>query len=175
LAAAYPHHEPDMVSSHNDLFKPDNMLFDGQRLWLIDWEAAFLNNRYADLAVVANLIVNNDAEEQTYLQEYFGHPPHQLARFFLVRQLAHTFYALIFLLGSSGEQVNRSESLPPLERLPSAHVGGRNKPVRQTHESRLRQSPFGRAPTKREAGTLQRSTEDRLKAACLTVPFDLKV
>ena len=71
LAAAYPHCDSDMVSSHNDLFKPDNMLFDGQRLWLTDWEAAFLNDRYADLAVVANLIVTNDAEEQVYLHEYF--------------------------------------------------------------------------------------------------------
>jgi thiamine kinase-like enzyme len=114
LAAAYPHHDPNMVSSHNDLFKPDNMLFDGQRLWLIDWEAAFLNDRYADLAVVANLIVTNGAEEQTYLQQYFGQTPdeYQRARFFLMRQLSHMFYALGFLLmGSSGEPVNRSESL----------------------------------------------------------------
>ena len=63
LAAVYPLHDPDMVSSHNDLFKPDNILFDGQRVWLVDWEAAFLNDRYADLAVVANLVVTNDAEE----------------------------------------------------------------------------------------------------------------
>lgn len=53
VAAVYPHDEADMVSSHNDLFKPDNILFDGQRVWLVDWEAAFLNDRYADLAVVA--------------------------------------------------------------------------------------------------------------------------
>ncbi|MBI1809034.1 MAG: hypothetical protein HYR75_03990, partial [Gemmatimonadetes bacterium] len=39
VSAVYPHHDADMVSSHNDLFKPDNMLFDGQRLWLVDWEA----------------------------------------------------------------------------------------------------------------------------------------
>ena len=64
LSAVYPHHDPDMVSSHNDLFKPDNILFDGERLWLIDWEAAFLNDRYADLAVVANLIIANDAEAE---------------------------------------------------------------------------------------------------------------
>jgi hypothetical protein len=61
-----------MVSSHNDFFKPDNILFDGHRLWLVDWEAAFLNDRYADLAVVASLVVTNDAEERVYLQEYFG-------------------------------------------------------------------------------------------------------
>ena len=111
IAAVYPHHDPDMVSSHNDLFKPDNILFDGNRVWLVDWEAAFLNDRYADLAVVANLLVTNEAEEKIYLQEYFGQPPdpYQVARFFLMRQVSHMFYAMAYLLqGSTGEQVNQS-------------------------------------------------------------------
>src|ERR1039458_9811132 len=141
LAAVYPRHDQDMVSSHNDLFKPyavsvekdifrleqrvvashndlfkpDNILFDGHRVWLVDWKAAFLNNRYADLAVVANLVVTNDAEERVYLQEYFGQPPdqYQLARFFLMQQVAHIFYAMAFLLlGSSGRQLNLSENAP---------------------------------------------------------------
>lgn len=99
LAAAYPHPEADRVSSHNDLFKPDNMLFDGQRLWLVDWEAAFRNDRYADLAVVANQLDTTEAEETAYLQQYFGEPPseYQLARFFIAQQLAHMFYAMVFL------------------------------------------------------------------------------
>ena len=104
-----------MVSSHNDFFKPDNILFDGQRVWLVDWEAAFLNDRYADLAVVANLVVTNDAEERVYLQEYFGQPPdeYQLARFFLMQQIAHMFYAMAFLLlGSAGKPVDWSETVP---------------------------------------------------------------
>lgn len=115
VAEAYPHHAPEMVSSHNDLFKPDNMLFDGRRLWLVDWEAAFLNDRYADLAVAANLVVTNEAEERAYLQEYFGKPPdeYQLARFFLMQQLAHIFYAMAFLfLGSSGDPIDWSEAVP---------------------------------------------------------------
>jgi aminoglycoside phosphotransferase (APT) family kinase protein len=115
VAAVYPHHDPDMVSSHNDLFKPDNVLFDGHRVWLVDWEAAFLNDRYADLAVVANLVVTNNAEERVYLQEYFGEPPdqYQLARFFLAQQVAHMFYAMAFLLlGSSGKPIDWSETVP---------------------------------------------------------------
>jgi aminoglycoside phosphotransferase (APT) family kinase protein len=115
VAAVYPHHDPDMVSSHNDLFKPDNILFDEHRVWLVDWEAAFLNDRYADLAVVANLVVTTDAEERIYLQEYFGGPPdqYQLARFFLAQQVAHMFYAMVFLLlGSSGKPIDWSETVP---------------------------------------------------------------
>src|SRR5579871_451843 len=106
VAAVYARWEADMVSSHNDLFKPDNILFDGSRVWLVDWEAAFLNDRYADLAVVANMLVSNDAEEGLYLQEYFGHAPdeYQLARFFLMRQVARIFYSMVFLwMGSPGE------------------------------------------------------------------------
>jgi thiamine kinase-like enzyme len=115
IAAVCPHHDPDMVSSHNDLFKPDNMLFDGDRLWLVDWEAAFLNDRYADLAVAANLVVTNEAEELVYLQEYFGEPPdeYQRARFFLAQQAAHLFYTIGFLMiGSAGKAIDWSEAVP---------------------------------------------------------------
>ena len=120
LAAVYPRHDPDMVSSHNDLFKPDNTLFDGHRVWLVDWEAAFLNDRYADLAVVANLVVTNDTEEKIYLQEYFGKPPdrYQLARFFLMQQVAHIFYAMGYLLfGSEGQPLDLSETAPDFRDL----------------------------------------------------------
>jgi hypothetical protein len=113
LAAVYRLHDPDMVSSHNDLFKPDNILFDGNRVWLVDWEAAFLNDRFADLSVVANLVVTNEAEEGIYLEEYFGQPPDasQLARFFLMQQVTHIFYGLAFLwLGSLGGAVNQNEN-----------------------------------------------------------------
>ena len=115
LAAAYSSLDPDLAPSHNDLFKPDNILFDGSRLWLVDWEAAFQNDRYADLAVAANMLVATEAEEQIYLQKYFGAPPvsYQAARFYLMQQLAHMFYAMAFLsLGSAGRPVDWSEPVP---------------------------------------------------------------
>jgi aminoglycoside phosphotransferase (APT) family kinase protein len=114
LAAAYPRDDSDMVSSHNDL-KPENILFDGHQVWLVDWEAAFLNDRYVDLAVIANFVVTNEADEITCLRDYFGRPPdeYQLARFFLMRQLMHMNYSAVFLLlGSSGEPVDLSEKPP---------------------------------------------------------------
>jgi hypothetical protein len=104
-----------LTPSHNDLFKPDNILFAGSRVWLVDWEAAFLNDRYADLAVVANMLVANEAEEQIYLQEYFGTAPnsYQAARFYLMKQLAHMFYAIAFLsLGSTDTPVDWSQPAP---------------------------------------------------------------
>jgi thiamine kinase-like enzyme len=99
VARVYPRNDPDGVSSHNDL-KPENILFDGERVWLVDWEAAFLNDRYADLAVPANFFVRDEAEEEAYLRAYFGEPPgdYRRARFFLVQQAAHLYYGTVFLL-----------------------------------------------------------------------------
>lgn len=105
ITKAYPFEDGEMVSSHNDLFKPDNILFDGQRIQLVDWEAAFLNDRYADLAVVANMVVRNEQEEARFLGAYFGKPAagDQRARFRLMQQLTHLFYTMGFLtIGTMG-------------------------------------------------------------------------
>lgn len=114
VCAAYPRLDSDMVSCHMDL-KPENFLFDGQRVWLVDWQAAFVNDRYFDLAVVANFLLTNDADELAYLERYFGQQPneYQRARFFLMRQALHMFYATVFLLlGSAGKPIDQSGNLP---------------------------------------------------------------
>jgi thiamine kinase-like enzyme len=114
VCAVYPRLDTDIVSSHSDL-KPENILFDGQRVWLVDWQAAFLNDRYFDLAIVANFVLASDADARTYLAAYFGRSPdeYECARFFLMRQVMHMFYAAVFLmLGSAGKPVNQEESLP---------------------------------------------------------------
>jgi aminoglycoside phosphotransferase len=119
VAHVYPRHdESNWVSCHNDL-KPDNILFDGDRVWLVDWEAAFLNDRYVDLAVVANFAVSTEADEQTYLQRYFGEPAgeYRLARFFLMRQVKHIFYAMIFLslAAAAGKAIDASLDAPDFQ------------------------------------------------------------
>jgi len=115
LASVCSPQDSELAPSHNDLFKPDNMLFDGRRTWLIDWEAAFQNDRYADLAAAANMIVAGDAEEDVFLREFFGQPPggYQRARFFLMQQVAHIFYTLAFLiLQSGGQPIDWNEPAP---------------------------------------------------------------
>jgi len=98
----YPRNESDLVASHNDL-KPQNMRFDGNRLWLVDWESAFLNDRYVDLAVVANFFVKDEAHEGSYLNAYFGEPvdEYKRSRFYLTRQAVSMFYAALLLLEAS--------------------------------------------------------------------------
>jgi len=66
ICAVYPRLDADIVSSHMDL-KPENILFDGHRVWLIDWMAAALNDRYFDLAIIANFLVDSEADERTLL------------------------------------------------------------------------------------------------------------
>lgn len=120
LAAAYPLDPSEYVSCHNDLFKPDNALFNGERIVLVDWETAFLNDRYADLAVVTNLVVANEADEDAFLDAYFGQSAdrYQKARLFLMQQITHLFYAIAFLyLGSGGNPVDLSESVPDFAEL----------------------------------------------------------
>ncbi len=56
---------------HNDLL-PANVVDDGDRLWLIDWEYAGIGNPLFDLASVAANFQLTDEESQDLLQCYLG-------------------------------------------------------------------------------------------------------
>src|SRR4051794_3960276 len=77
IRAEYPW-EPQ-VSAHNDL-NPRNVLFDGERLWLIDWELAFRSDPFADLANVANNFAEVPDVDARVLQGWLGRPPDDDAR-----------------------------------------------------------------------------------------------
>jgi thiamine kinase-like enzyme len=67
-----PEHRP--VPAHNDLLT-SNFLWDGERMWIVDWEYAGMGNRYFDLG---NMSINNDFDEgddEWLLSSYFGEPP----------------------------------------------------------------------------------------------------
>jgi thiamine kinase-like enzyme len=60
----------DLVFGHNDMLAA-NMIDDGQRIWMIDWEYAGFNSPLFDLA---NLASNNEftpAQEKNLLTLYF--------------------------------------------------------------------------------------------------------
>lgn len=98
IQQAYPRYDTDMVSSHNDL-NPNNILFDGEKIWVVDWEAAFQNDRYVDLAIAAQTFVSDDQDEDLFLQVYFGNKLDELkrARFFLMQQVCRMYYAMLML------------------------------------------------------------------------------
>lgn len=73
------------VPCHNDLLGA-NVLDDGQRLWIVDWDYAGMGDPYFDLA---NLSVNNgfsEADEEALLAAYWGAcTPERLAALRLMR------------------------------------------------------------------------------------------
>ena len=114
VAGVYPRGDAEMVSSHNDL-NPTNILFDGARVWLVDWEAGFLNDRYVDLAVVANFLVTDEGAEEAYLRGYFGEAAgeYRRARFYLMQQILHTAYAALCIrVGAGGKAVDTAAEVP---------------------------------------------------------------
>ncbi|HTA21285.1 MAG TPA: phosphotransferase [Polyangia bacterium] len=52
--------DPRRVVSHNDL-NPSNVLWDGARAWLVDWDSAGLNHPFYDLATLATFLLLDDA------------------------------------------------------------------------------------------------------------------
>ena len=93
LRAAYPWDEQHLVSSHNDPH-PGNILFDGERLWLIDWETAYRNDPALDLAIMTMYRAGTPELQEALLQSWGGRPsdPVLRARVFLMGQLAKLFY-----------------------------------------------------------------------------------
>lgn len=92
------------VSSHNDVL-PRNLLFDGKRLWLIDWENAFRDDPLIDLATALDNFAPSPALEEVLLQACLGRTPdrHLRERLALARSLTRLFYAgVLFSASASG-------------------------------------------------------------------------
>ena len=72
----------DLVYGHNDLL-PANILDDGERLWLIDWDYAGWNSPLFDLGGLASNNGLSPEQEKWMLEAYFDHPatPHLLHRY----------------------------------------------------------------------------------------------
>ena len=98
----------DLVASHNDL-NPRNILYDGSRLWLVDWESAFLADRYVDLACIANLFARTPEQEDLLLATYFGAADEtRRARLQVMRPVNHLFYGLV-MVNAVGDQPQASD------------------------------------------------------------------
>ena len=98
IAAVYPRSDSELVSSHNDL-NPSNVLFEGDRPWLIDWELAFAADRFVDLAALMNFFATEPDDEELVLRAYFGREPGAVhrARALLMQQVNRIYYASMML------------------------------------------------------------------------------
>jgi hypothetical protein len=108
LCASIAWDHADHVASHNDP-NPRNVLFDGRRLWLVDWELACLSDPYVDVAIVADSFANAPELRLVVLETWLGRRPtreeeHRLKQLILLTRL---YYAgLYFLLtGQAGDRL----------------------------------------------------------------------
>jgi aminoglycoside phosphotransferase (APT) family kinase protein len=79
LRAAYPWAPDTFVSAHND---PNqfNVLYDGDRLWLIDWETAVRNDPMVDVATACAHVAPTPELRELVLRTWLGHEPDALVR-----------------------------------------------------------------------------------------------
>jgi aminoglycoside phosphotransferase (APT) family kinase protein len=100
-----------LTPSHNDP-NPRNLISDGQRLWLIDWELAFQNDPLFDLAIISTELADTPALQTILMTSAFGRAPDAaaLAELALVRLLTRLFYGCIVLESLSHPKPDEPET-----------------------------------------------------------------
>jgi thiamine kinase-like enzyme len=115
----------ELVYGHNDLLA-GNLIDDGSRLWLIDWDYAGFNSPLFDLG---GLTSNNDLsadQEEWVLERYFGRRDDDLRRRFAAMKCASLLRETLWSMIS--EQISKIEFDYPaytamnLDRFSSSYV-----------------------------------------------------
>ena len=120
------------VSSHNDPV-PRNILFDGTRLWLIDWESAYRNDPLVDVAIALDGFAASPELAALLLRAWLGRAPDAAldARLALIRALTRLYYAGVLFSASaaaSGALADNDLSAPTLPEFRRAIRDGRLRP-----------------------------------------------
>lgn len=99
LRAAYPWDASAPVAAHCDP-NPRNLLFDGERLWLVDWETACATDPMVDLAILTLETVIGPEAELALLEGWLGRAPGQdeRDRLALMKPLVRLYYGLLMLV-----------------------------------------------------------------------------
>jgi hypothetical protein len=79
LREVYPWDPTSFVSAHNDP-NPFNLLFDGDRLWLVDWETAYPNDPLIDVATISSHLAPTDDLRDVLLRAWLGDEPDAVVR-----------------------------------------------------------------------------------------------
>ncbi|WP_375789443.1 phosphotransferase [Bradyrhizobium sp. Pha-3] len=129
IRAAYIWDEANSVSSHNDSL-PANILFDGNRLWMIDWESAYRTDPLVDLAIVGDSFARTPELEEILHRAWLGRPLDEplRARLRLVRALTRLYYVgVLFSASATAPRAAPDTSLaaPTLTELAAAARAGR--------------------------------------------------
>ncbi|MFL6205912.1 MAG: phosphotransferase [Acidimicrobiales bacterium] len=99
IRAAYPWQPERFVSSHNDP-NEQNLLFDGRRLWLVDWETASRSDPFIDAAIMASYLAPTNDLRHVLLSAWLGRPPDRLdqARLALMARITQLYVGCVLLL-----------------------------------------------------------------------------
>ena len=97
LSEPEPPVDREPVVSHNDV-NPSNLVWDGERVRLLDWDTAALNDPFYDLAAVATFMRFDEAACLALLEAHDGVAPAVLpARFAYWRRMIAAMCGSIFL------------------------------------------------------------------------------
>jgi len=104
LAEKPPSSDRAMVLSHNDV-NPTNLAYDGERVWLFDWDVAALNDPLYDLATLAMFFRMDDSACRRLLAAYDGESPAVLPeRFLYNRRLVAVLCGALLVGGTEGAE-----------------------------------------------------------------------
>lgn len=132
ISEAYVWPASASVSSHNDPV-PRNILFDGDRLWLIDWESAYRNDPLVDVAITLDNFAPSPALAEGLMASWLDRVPNEelRARLALVRALTRLYYAGVFLSASFaavGAVEDKDVAAPTLAAFQQSVSGGKIRP-----------------------------------------------
>ena len=102
IRAAWDRDPARLVSSHNDCH-PGNFLFDGERLWLVDWESAYRNDPFVDVAILLDNVASTPELEAVVLRACLGRDSDadDRQRLQTARALTRLYFAGFFLSSSA--------------------------------------------------------------------------
>lgn len=131
--------DPRRVVSHNDV-NPTNVMWDGTRAWLIDWDLAGLGHPYYDLAALALFLRLEDGVALDLVARHDGAPLDETSRasFHALRTLVGLLCGFTFLglvPDLNVRDANERSSAPTLADVYAAMRAGELDP----------QTPFGQA------------------------------
>ncbi|MET0411979.1 MAG: phosphotransferase [Polyangiaceae bacterium] len=113
-----PEHDRALGLSHNDV-NPTNLAYDGEQLFLLDWDTAGLNEPFHDLATIAVFLRMDDATCRTLIALHDDRPERALpARFAYDRRLVAALCGAMFLHlarqgGHAGAAGNETADMTP--------------------------------------------------------------
>jgi aminoglycoside phosphotransferase (APT) family kinase protein len=117
LDETLPRSGRDAVLSHNDV-NPGNLLYDEERLLLVDWDAAGRNDPYYDLAAIAVFHRMDDQTCRRLLAAHDGEPVAEIPAFFAYTRRLIAVLCPVVGMGmqlSNGPGLARSGAIETLE------------------------------------------------------------